>query len=267
MFEQPASYDIDDEIDMWGYPISIYGYEKSLLSEDSNNSMSEIIVAGRGRGMCNNDMDTIRMASEINKLKTSNVPIGHLRTTTECLDSQPENEITPLLRKLGISGHDGTLSSKTMYRIPDNFQDLYLDRNVPLILNEELFRNQRDSHPDDLALEPYDPYDPSRPLHEQFTTIKEFAPKTAEIPKSVSSVDSFDLSTNSAPANDSDPTSDAVSTDSSVDMSWANDTIQQSRSLLPRKCSISFTPRQLYELKKLYAYKFHPKDLTVSDSN
>ncbi|XP_058818524.1 uncharacterized protein LOC131681631 isoform X1 [Topomyia yanbarensis] len=273
-----TSEDIEDEISSWGYSVTFSDFERSRQSEKHIQLNKIGSVAGRGRGISNNNyMATVKLASEINELKANVVPMGHLPTSSEILGAPSENEITPLLRKLGISGHDGEISSRNTRQVPLHQEQIRLDGNIPVILDGELFNTLNETASSGARLSADDePFDPNRPLQEQFKTIKEFLMDECVKPPSVidqnpvlgsvsacpkssipspSSV-SIDLSSHSSPANDDSSTSTSVTTYSTGEQ-YSNEQWCE-EPLLKRKNKL-YTPRQLYEIKKIHPIKCIPK--------
>ncbi|XP_055593130.1 uncharacterized protein LOC129744569 [Uranotaenia lowii] len=169
--------DIEDEISSWGYAISPAQYERSLQSSSSRTQPAA--VGGRGRGILNpNHMAKVRLAAEINDLKKNRHPMGYMPTSRELLESSAENEITPMLRQLGISSScDDDVSSSNTRRQLVADEDIHIDHGVPVILKSELFNIPRFRKMNDEALEKDDTFDPDLPIEEQFSTIPELAVK------------------------------------------------------------------------------------------
>ncbi|XP_058448109.1 uncharacterized protein LOC131428294 isoform X1 [Malaya genurostris] len=273
-----TSEDIEDEINSWGYSVSLSDFERSRRLEDVVGLTRNSSMAGRGRGITdNNYMATVRMASEINDLKSKTIPMGHLTTTSEILNAPPENEITPLLRKLGISGHDGEISSKKTRQVPSYQEEIQLDGNIPVILNGELFKELNGNVSSETISSDDEPYDPTRPIYEQFSTIKEFASiKTENQPKLTiqeshvneststnpktsslsSSPVSIELSSHSTPANDESSTSTSVTTYSTGEQ-YSNE--QWCEEPLLKKKDKLYTPKQLYQIKKIHSHSVSTK--------
>ncbi|XP_055644675.1 uncharacterized protein LOC129780431 isoform X1 [Toxorhynchites rutilus septentrionalis] len=257
--------DINDEISSWGYSISLSDYEQSLQSEEieKEREVKNSIVRGRGIA-CTDYMSTIRLASEINELKGHTAPMGHLPTSSELLESSAENEITPLLRKLGIGGHDGELDSRNTRKNPDNTEDIRLDGRVPVILNGDLFKIQQDLSTTKSLSDEDAPYDPNRPLRDQFSTIEEF--QVIDESEENPTVDRKSIST-------CPKSSTHGSTNNSSDYSTTNDENfvvnsaenhmdeEPLKPLLMKKQKL-YTPRQLYELKRSHlCNKYYQKVL------
>lgn len=231
--------DIEEEVSSWGYSMSVSDYERSLI-EDSTVKKT----FPRGKGIADsNYISNVKLASEIMEINEG--PLGHLPTTKEVLSERNLNEITPLLRTLGISGHDGPISSKNTRTVSVMRNDIRVEGRLPIILNGELFAMIKDEK--NVSNEVGDePYDPRKPLHEQFTTIKEFAVES-KIGQIIPSV-SLTLSTSSASDHSSSDSSGSSSTTSfSVSDQDPNDEIFEP--LLNSKPKL-YTPRQLYELKR-----------------
>lgn len=170
MARRSAVDDIEDEISSWGFSTTFSDYEQSLQAAGNRPTQSR--VGGRGRGILNpQHMASIRLASEINDLKGHSFPMGHLPTSQELLASSAENEITPMLRQLGLSSRGDELHSKNTRKIVIPSEEIRIDANVPVILNAELFRNC-DIAEDEGIVDPEN-FDPEKPLQEQFSTIPE----------------------------------------------------------------------------------------------
>ncbi|XP_055547418.1 uncharacterized protein LOC129731440 isoform X2 [Wyeomyia smithii] len=168
MAYQSAVDDIEDEISSWGYSTPLSNYQRSACSLENK-------PRGRGRGITNPcHMANIRLASEIGDMKAHAIPMGHMATTEELLAQSAENEITPMLRQLGISGHGQDISSKTTRKNPKLEDEIRLDGNLPIILNGDLFESNTTGDSDD-GIEVTEKFDPARPLHEQFSTIPELS--------------------------------------------------------------------------------------------
>lgn len=226
--------DIEEEVSSWGYSMSVSDYERSLI-EDSAKPAN--LSFPRGLGIADNNYITnVKLASELNGLIQKAAPLGHLPTTKEVLSNKEVNEITPLLRQLGISGHDGPISSKNTRSVAVSGDDIRVERNLPIILNGDLFAMIKEQKP--IANEEDEPYDPSKPLHEQFLTIKEFA----------DGEESLSL-THSSSA--SDNSSSCTSTSSSTTNYSVSEQDSEDELLEPllQKQKL-YTPRQLYELKR-----------------
>lgn len=84
-------------------------------------------------------ISNVKLASEINGIKEKVVPLGHFPTTKEILNDQHANEITPLFRTLGISGHDGPISSENLRTVFVLRNDIRVEGKLPLILNSDFF--------------------------------------------------------------------------------------------------------------------------------
>lgn len=253
-----------------GFSMSLSDFEKSLQSEESAQKLAAI----RGEGItAKNFMSNIRLASELNELKIHHSPMGHMPTSTELLGTPHENEITPLLRKLGICGQDGELSSRRTRMVPQHKDEIKLDRNMPVILNGELFdmstyyNDSECSEVDEEEDEEAD--DPSQPLEKRFSTIKEFQqisvptlpnhlnnsaeeslssyPESPEACPSPSN-NSPDLSSHSTTADDASSTtgSSTSCTTYSADNQCSNDWYATPPLLKKGKL---YTPRELYDIK------------------
>ncbi|XP_058448110.1 uncharacterized protein LOC131428294 isoform X2 [Malaya genurostris] len=159
--------DIEDEINSWGYSTPLSNYSNSECRIPTSK------IGGRGRGITNlPNMSKARLASEISDLKAHRFPLGHLSTTKELLDCPAENEITPMLRQLGLSSRDDDISSETTRRNPQVEEEIHLDRNLPVILDASLFKANV-IYKDDEGTSEADGFNPDLPLHEQFSTIPE----------------------------------------------------------------------------------------------
>lgn len=254
-----SSFDeIDGEVCSWRSSLSASDYERP-----------------RGRGRVIVDVDyrnKLKLASEVMGIQEKVTPLGYMPTTQEVLDDKDVNEITPLLRQLGISGHGEDISSHNTRKVAVNDCDIRLEGNVPIILNSELFaminEEKQGSNPYDGGDD--ESYDPNRPLHEQFTTIKEFArplngmkerqklptlstnisvPKTLALLAPPKSETTSSLSSSVCEENSSGSTTTTATTSDSGNEEDSNDEMFQP--LLETKQKL-YTPRQLYELKKLH---------------
>ncbi|XP_053696196.1 uncharacterized protein LOC128743618 [Sabethes cyaneus] len=167
---QSAVDEIEDEISTWGFSTSLSSYQRS-----PGLCVPENKTRGRGRGITNPcHMANIRLASEIDDLNAHAFPMGYLATTEDLLSSTAENEITPMLRQLGLSGHDEDISNKTTRKNPKMEDEIRFDGNLPIILNAKLFEtNVKSESESDDGIEITEKYDPALPLHEQFSTIPE----------------------------------------------------------------------------------------------
>ncbi|XP_065081127.1 uncharacterized protein LOC135703740 [Ochlerotatus camptorhynchus] len=202
--------DIEDEIGSWGFSTSVSNYERSVQAAD-NRMPQPPNVGGRGRGIINpHHMASVRLASEISDLKCHSFPMGHLPTSKELLAGTSENEITPLLRQLGLNSREDEIHSKTTRKTVTTNDEIRLDGNVPVILNADLFRHC-EAEEDEGIGEP-DTFNPEQPLHEQFSTIAELVvseeddiPVANTIPKKTKSkkTKSVDSSADSALTNSS----------------------------------------------------------------
>ncbi|XP_053696442.1 uncharacterized protein LOC128743799 [Sabethes cyaneus] len=270
--------DIEDEISSWGYSMSLSDFERSRQSEEIVQPRFNGIVVGRGRGISNKYIETVRMASDINSLKAHPFRMGHLPTTSEVLEASPENEITPLLRKLGISGHDWQISSRTTRQVPKHQEEIRVDRRLPVILNGDLFGAPFISSCSDVSSDSEEPYDPSKPLQEQFKTIKEFAqiidhPDTQKenVPishgdskgnstcpnssKPSSTTASIEISSHSTPANDDSSSATSITTYSTGEQYSMDQYCEEP--LLKTKDRL-YTPKQLYQIKKMQFCRIYP---------
>ncbi|XP_065082806.1 uncharacterized protein LOC135705146 [Ochlerotatus camptorhynchus] len=271
-----SSFDnVDGEVCDWRYSLSASDYERSR---------------GRGRVIMDvNYINKLKLASEVIGIQEKVTPLGYMPTTQEMLNYKDANEITPLLRQLGISGQGEDISSRKTRKVAVQDGDIRIEGNVPIILNSELFAminkdNMRiNSYDNETAEEDVESYDPNLPLHEQFTTIKEFAvpvkqtkkelkkstasnfsaPKTPESLNSTSTTSETISSLSSSVCDDSSSSSNnsMLTTESGSDED-SNDEMFQP--LLEAKQKL-YTPRQLYELKKLHlkqslskGYSHHP---------
>lgn len=170
MAHHATADDIEDEIGSWGFSASVSNYERSVPAAE--NSMPRRNVGGRGRGIINpQHMASVRLASEISDMKCHSFPMGHLPTSKELLAGSPENEITPLLRQLGLNSREDEIHSNTTRKTVSTDEEIRIDGNVPVILNADLFRHC-EAKSDEGIVEP-DAYNPEQPLHEQFGTIPE----------------------------------------------------------------------------------------------
>lgn len=201
--------DIEDEIGSWGFSTSVSNYERSVQAAE--NRMPQRNVGGRGRGIVNpQHMASVKLASEISDLKCHSFPMGHLPTSRELLAGAPENEITPLLRQLGLSSREDEIHSKTTRKTVSTDEEIRIDGNVPVILNADLFRHCEAE--DDEGIGEPEAFNPEKPLHEQFGTIPELVvseeddiPVVKTIPKKAKSKksNSTDSSADSGLANSS----------------------------------------------------------------
>ncbi|XP_050078377.1 uncharacterized protein LOC126565257 [Anopheles maculipalpis] len=200
-----AEEEIDREINSWGYTMNATDYMSGLQNVRPSASFARSAVPGRGRGyvdVSRDKLQQIRLAAQINRLEAHKNPIGHLPTTEETLDKDVGPEITAGLRSVGILSSARELNdNKTCRNV--NHEDLRIDRNVPLMLSSDFFHARSDTpHADEQELAPLPTldYDPSKPLNEQFTTIKEFQPQppadSADEPEEASSKPSKKKSSN-----------------------------------------------------------------------
>lgn len=170
MAYQSAADDIEDEISSWGFSTTFADYERTLEADGNRQPQSK--VRGRGRGILNpQNVSPVKLASEINDLKCHSFPMGHLPTSKELLACPAENEITPMLRQLGLSSRDDEIHSKNTRKNVVASEEIRIDGNVPVILNADLFRNC-DTVEDEGIDEP-ETFDPEKPWQEQFSTISE----------------------------------------------------------------------------------------------
>lgn len=174
--------DLEDEIGSWGFTTSsVANYVRTAPVAETRNVPQQPKMGGRGRGIINpHHMASVRLASEIGDLKCHSFPMGHLPTSKELLAGAAENEITPLLRQLGLNSREDEIHSKTTRKTVTSSEELRLDGNVPVILNSDLFRHCEDEE-DEGVVEP-DTFNPQQPLHEQFSTIAELVPEEDDIP-------------------------------------------------------------------------------------
>ncbi|EDS42326.1 conserved hypothetical protein [Culex quinquefasciatus] len=258
--------DLEAELSEMGFSMSLSDFEKSLQSEESAQQLEAI----RGEGItAKNYMSNIRLASELNELKIHNAPMGHLPTSTELLGTTHENEITPLLRKLGICGQDGELSSRKTRMVPQYKDEIKLDRNMPLILNGDLFdmSTYYDSDCSEEEEVEEDTDDPSLPLEQRFSTIKEFQEVSAqtqrkqqnntaeeslssypESSEACTSSSNPDMSSHSTTADDA--SSSTGSSSSGTTYSAENQCSSEWHAEPPLlKKSKLYTPRELYDIK------------------
>lgn len=253
------SSDVDSVISNWKYPLSPCDYGKTR---------------GRGRPITSATyMNKLKLASEAANVQEKATPLGYMPTTKEVLNADI-NEITPLLRQLGISSHDGDISSRNTRKTVTDDRDIRLDGNVPIILNSELFAMIND-HNGATTEDEHESFDPNRPLHEQFSTIKEFVPPAKE-PKTVEKKSASMSSSSKTPASfhSSSSTTDTLSSHSSDAFSdtssssyhttistendeddWDDEIFEPLLGAQPKL----FTPRQLYELKKSLTKKSDKK--------
>lgn len=245
----------DDEICNWTYSLSPSRYERTR---------------GRGRAVTDvNYRNKLKLASEFIGIQEKVKPLGYMPTTQEMLNGKDENEITPLLRQLGISGQGEDVSSCRTRKVAVQDVDIRLEGNVPIILNSELFAmiNEEKNYHDDDTAEGEEEFDPNRPLHEQFATIKEFALPVKQIKKvqtnspasninapkipessNSTSTKSETISPFSSVCDESSSSSNSMMTTESCSEDDSNDEMFQP--LLEMKQKL-YTPRQLYDLKKL----------------
>lgn len=211
MAYQSSLEDIEDEIFNWDHAVSSRDFDRSLSAGSAPPSIPQTRIGGRGRGITNpHHMASVRLASEISNLNAHSFPMGHMPTTSELVSRSPENEITPMLRSLGLYSRDDDIHSRNTRKNHTLDVDVRLDGNLPVILNAELFKNVVDDEDEGIEDE-VEKYDPDRSLSEQFRTISELSaaqhqivpekPKTRSKPKKEkndSSVDSAIMSSSSA---------------------------------------------------------------------
>lgn len=271
--------DLEAELSDLGFAMSLSDFEKSLQSEEAAQQLKQI----RGEGItAKNYMSNIRLASELNELKVHHAPMGHMPTSSEILNTTHENEITPLLRKLGISGHDGELSSRRTRMVPKIEEEIKLDRNMPVILNGELFdmSNYYDSEDSGEDFVEAEVDDPNLPLDQRFSTIKEF--QTVSVTQTQTQPEHLDKSGSSVSSLSSYPESESgASSSNSPDMSSHSTAADDASSSNSSKSSSSgttysaenqcssdwhveppllkkgklYTPRELYEMKSANNFK------------
>lgn len=268
--------DLEAELSDLGFAMSLSDFEKSLQSEEAAQQLKQI----RGEGItAKNYMSNIRLASELNELKVHQAPMGHMPTSSEILNTTHENEITPLLRKLGISGHDGELSSRRTRMVPKIEEEIKLDRNMPVILNGELFDMSNYYETDDSGedFEEAEVDDPNLPLDQRFSTIKEFQTisvtqtQPEELGKSsssVSSLSSYPESSGASSSNSPDMSSHSTAADDASSSNSSNSSTSGTTYSVENQCSSDwhveppllkkgklYTPRELYEMKSANNFK------------
>lgn len=268
--------DLEAELSDLGFAMSLSDFEKSLQSEEAAQQLKQI----RGEGItAKNYMSNIRLASELNELKVHQAPMGHMPTSSEILNTTHENEITPLLRKLGISGHDGELSSRRTRMVPKIEEEIKLDRNMPVILNGELFDMSNYYETDDSGedFEEAEVDDPNLPLDQRFSTIKEFQTisvtqtQPEELGKSsssVSSLSSYLESSGASSSNSPDMSSHSTAADDASSSNSSNSSTSGTTYSVENQCSSDwhveppllkkgklYTPRELYEMKSANNFK------------
>lgn len=268
--------DLEAELSDLGFAMSLSDFEKSLQSEEAAQQLKQI----RGEGItAKNYMSNIRLASELNELKVHQAPMGHMPTSSEILNTTHENEITPLLRKLGISGHDGELSSRRTRMVPKIEEEIKLDRNMPVILNGELFDMSNYYETDDSGedFEEAEVDDPNLPLDQRFSTIKEFQTisvtqtQPEELGKSsssVSSLSSYLESSGASSSNSPDMSSHSTAADDASSSNSSKSSTSGTTYSVENQCSSDwhveppllkkgklYTPRELYEMKSANNFK------------
>lgn len=203
--------DIEDEIGGWeSTTTSVSNYERMVQAAAENHRGAQLQPAtrgrGRGRGIISSEhMASVRLASEISDLKCHSFPMGHLPTSRELLARSAENEITPLLRQLGLNSREDEIHSSSTRKTVSTDEEIRVDGNVPVILNADLFRHCETSQDDEGIGEP-ETFDPEQPVGEQFSTIPELCvPEEDDIPvvktiskKPDSKSDSVDSALNSS---------------------------------------------------------------------
>lgn len=262
--------DLEAELSEMGFSMSLSDFEKSLQSEESAQHLQAI----RGEGItAKKFMSNIRLANELNELKIHQAPMGHMPTSTEILGTTHENEITPLLRKLGICGQDGELSSRKTRMVPQYKDEIKFDRNMPVILNGDLFDMSAyydDSECSEVEQEEEEADDPNLPLEKRFSTIKEFQQvsvttqthekhtnKPAE-----DSLSSYPESSRACNLSNSSPDMSSHSTTADDASSTTESSTSCSTYSVENQCSSewhveppllkkgkSYTPRELYDIK------------------
>lgn len=241
--------DIEEEVSSWGFSMSVSDYERSLIEDPTKSANSSF---PRGLGIADsNYISNVKLASELNGLIEKAAPMGHLPTTKEVLNDKVANEITPLLRQLGISGHDGPISSKNTRTVAVSGNDIRIEGNLPIILNGDLFAMIKDeknvSHGEE-----DEPYDPRKPLHEQFSTIKEFAEQksTKQSTSPLSLSISSEQSSSASDQTSSCTTSSSSSSITNFSVSEQDSEDELCQPLLHINKQKLYTPRQLYDLKR-----------------
>lgn len=177
-----AEAEMSREINSWGYTMNATDYMSGLRNLHPTASFASSATGmGRGRGcvdVSRDRLNRIRLAAQINRHAAHSNPMGHLPTTEETLAKDVGPEITAGLRSIGILNSEDRLSSRTNRRtVPHVESDVRIDRNVPVILNGDVFHArslEADQLEEELPPQPKVEYDPCKPLNEQFTTIEEF---------------------------------------------------------------------------------------------
>ncbi|KAL9707104.1 hypothetical protein quinque_010622 [Culex quinquefasciatus] len=178
MAYQSSLEDLEDEISSWGFTMSPSQFAASLEAE---KRLPQARVGGRGRGITNpQHMANVRLAASIGDLKAHPFPMGHLPTTNDLLGSPAENEITPMLRQLGLNSRAEEIHSRTTRMNPKIREEIRVDGSLPVILNADLFKNARVDEDEGIETE-LERFDPERPLTEQFSTIPELVTEEPEL--------------------------------------------------------------------------------------
>lgn len=226
-----------------------------------------------------NYRNKLKLASEVANVTEKITPLGYMPTTHEMLSDPTVNEITPLLRQLGISGQGDGLSSHLTRKVIVQHDDVRLEGNVPIILNSELFAmidENKQNNEGESSKEQDEPYDPNRPLQEQFPTIKEFAmsAQQTEDDQNSSSISIENVSnallniastksvTVSSTCSSVCDESCSSSNNSSITTESKSETNSNDEIILPllENEQKLYTPRQLYELRKLHLKRSILKD-------
>lgn len=193
-----------------------------------------------------------------------------LPTTNDMLNIEI-NEITPLLKQLGLTGQDGPMNSQKTRKVVVQQVDIRIDGNLPIILNSELFKMINEARNEDKIKTNYqadnaddeeNEFDPNLPLYEQFSTIKEFAPPIKDerklVPWNYSKSESLQSTTTTSEA-DSWPSTSVSDVSSTYSSSITTTTYSEGEEdsndemfePLLKKDQPLYTPRQLYQRKKL----------------
>lgn len=243
----------------WRYSLSASDYERSVK---------------RGSGLTVlNYRNKLKLVSEVIAIQEKVAPLGYMPTTNEMLNNRDVNEITPLLRQLGISGQGDDLSSLRTRKVAAQHEDIHLEGNVPIIINSELFAmidEDNKNNKDETDKVEEEPYDPNRSLHEQFTTIKEFLkPSTSKEKVSNTSLNSIPTTSENVSSSSSLVCEEGGSSSNNTTMtiesgSEKNSNDEMVHPLLEEEQS--YTPRQLYELKKLHIKQSLFKDHHSKDN-
>lgn len=248
--------DVADEVCNWRSSLSASDYETT-------------IKRGSGRTFVNY-RNKLKLASEVIGIQENVTPLGYMPTTNDVLNDRDINEITPLLRQLGISGQGDDLSSLTTRKVAVQHEDIHIEGNMPIILSSELFallEEDKKNNEDETDKVEEEPYDPNQPLHEQFTTIKEFLMPSISI-ENISSI-SFNSVTSEKRSSSSSlvceescysANNTTMTTDSDSETNLSDEFLP----LLRKKKT--YTPRQLYELKKPHMKQSILKDYHSKES-